>query len=82
MNINEYSWILSYWPNWRWEEGLYWKGQGGGLVWDYPQEYLVVLKDKKYFPFVTCEMTQPFLRYLLDPKEVQQGMEFYNKFYE
>ena len=38
-------------------------------------------KKLKVSPFVKFEMIQPFLRYLLDPKEVQQGMGFYDKFY-
>ena len=39
----------------------------GGSLWDYPQEHLVVIRDKKVSPFVKFEINLPFLCFSLDP---------------
>ena len=39
----------------------------GATLWDYPQEYLVVIRDEKVSPFVKFEIILPLLCFLLDP---------------
>ena len=49
--------IFSPWPNWRKEEELSWSVQEGeSIMWDYPQEHLVVIRDEKVSPFVKFEI--------------------------
>ena len=38
----------------------------GTALWDYPQEYLVVIRDEKVSPFVKFEKFLPLLCFLLD----------------
>ena len=38
----------------------------GATLWDYPQEYLVVIRDEKIFPFVKFEINVALLCFLLD----------------
>ena len=38
----------------------------GTALWDYPQEYLVVIRDEKVSPFVKFEKFVPLLCFLLD----------------
>ena len=39
----------------------------GTALWDYRQEYLVVIRDEKVSPFVKFEIIPPLLCFLLDP---------------
>ena len=52
--------MFSSWPTWRGEEGLFWRvqeeGGGEGVLWDYSQEHLVVIKDERACPFVKLEI--------------------------
>ena len=67
--FNWVSGIFSSWPNWRREEGLFWRVQEGEgtTLWDYPQEHLVVIRDEKVSPFVKFEIILHFLCFLLYP---------------
>ena len=54
-------------PNWSGEKDLFWEMQEVWTAsWDYPQEYLVVIKDEKVSPFVRLETILPLLWFLLD----------------
>ena len=39
----------------------------GAILWDYPQEHLVVIRDENFFSFVKFEIILALLCYLLDP---------------
>ena len=57
----------------------------GNTLWDYSQEYLVVIRDEKVFPFVKFGTILPLLCFLLDlltkkPRRAWSFTEFYNKF--
>ena len=63
----EFPDIFSSCPNGRGKKDLSWKGSTRGTTfWDYLQEYLVVIRDKKVSPFVKFEIILPLLCFLLD----------------
>ena len=41
--------------------------KGGGTLWVYPKEHLVVIRDVKPSPFMEFEIMLLFFNFLLDP---------------
>ena len=70
-------------PNWR---AFYGRGaKKGNALWDYSQEYLVVIRDEKVSPFVKFGTILSLLCFLLDlltkkPRKAWSFAEFYDKF--
>ena len=58
--------ILSSWPNWRGEEGLFWKVQEGGRIVRLPPRAPVVIKDEKVCLFMKFKTITPLLCCLSD----------------
>ena len=42
----------------------------GTALWDYPQKYLVVIRDENFSPFLKFEIILPLLCFLLDPLQI------------
>ena len=60
-------WRISKWPKLKGKGRPFLRcARWGTALWDYPQEYLVVIRDEKGSPFVKFEIIPPLLCFLLD----------------